>query len=256
MAIDYKREGKIAIFTLNRPEALNAMDPTSIEELSRALADFRDDDGLWVGIITGAGDKAFCAGADLKATQNWRQARRGKPWQMPATIMRGMELWKPLIAAVNGMAFGGGMEIVLACDLRIAAENATFGLPEVRLGLIPGWGGTQRLPRAIPKAKAAELLFTGRPIDAQEAYRTGLVNKVVLLPELMPAAKQMAESICEPGPLAIRAAKQAMIQGASLGLEEGLRLEAMLQDFLLTTEDLGEGIKAFREKRKPIFKAK
>jgi enoyl-CoA hydratase/carnithine racemase len=256
MAIDYTREGKIAIFTLNRPETLNAMDPTSIEELSRALADFRDDDGLWVGIITGAGDKAFCAGADLKRMQNWRQERRGKPWQIPTTIMRGLELWKPLIAAVNGMALGGGMEIALACDLRIAAENATFGLPEVRLGLIPGWGGTQRLPQAIPKAKAAELLFTGRPIDAQEAYRIGLVNKVVLLTELMSSAKQMAESICQPGPLAIRAAKQAMIQGASLSLEEGLRLEAMLQDFLFTTEDLGEGIKAFEEKRRPLFKAK
>jgi enoyl-CoA hydratase/carnithine racemase len=175
---------------------------------------------------------------------------------MPATIMRGLELWKPLIAAVNGLAFGGGLEIVLACDLRIAAENATFGLPEVRLGLIPGWGGTQRLPRAIPKVKAAELLFTGRPIDAEEAYRIGLVNKVVPLAELMPAAREMAETICESGPLAVRAAKQAMIQGASLSLEQGLRLEAMLQDFLFTTEDLGEGIKAFREKRKPIFEAK
>jgi enoyl-CoA hydratase/carnithine racemase len=256
MAIDYEREGKIAVFTLNRPEALNAMDPSSVAQLSRALTDFRDDDEVWVGIITGAGDRAFSAGADLKGTQGSRQAQRGKPWLMPATIMRGLELWKPLIAAVNGLAFGGGLEIVLACDLRIAAENATFGLPEVRLGLIPGWGGTQRLPRAIPKVKAAELLFTGRPIDAEEAYRIGLVNKVVPLAELMPAAREMAETICESGPLAVRAAKQAMIQGASLSLEQGLRLEAMLQDFLFTTEDLGEGIKAFREKRKPIFKAK
>ncbi|MBM3167127.1 MAG: hypothetical protein FJZ94_06750, partial [Chloroflexi bacterium] len=210
MTIDYKKEGRIATFTLNRPETLNAIDPTSIEELSRALADFRDDDGLWVGIITGAGDKAFCAGADLKAMMSWRQARIGKPWQLPATIMRGLELWKPLVAAVNGAALGGGMEIVLACDLRIAAENATFGLPEVRRGLIPGWGGTQRLPRLIPPVKAAELLFTGRPIDAQEAYRIGLVNKIVQLSELMPEARQMAESICESGPLAVRAAKQAM----------------------------------------------
>lgn len=256
MAIDYKREGKIAVFTLNRPEALNAMDPSSIGQLSRAFTEFRDDDEVWVGIITGAGDRAFSAGADVKGTQNSRQAQRGKPWLMPATIMRGLELWKPLIAAVNGLAFGGGLEIVLACDLRIAAENATFGLPEVRLGLIPGWGGTQRLPRAIPKVKAAELLFTGRPIDAQEAYRIGLVNKVVPLAELMPAAREMAETICESGPLAVRAAKQAMIQGASLSLEQGLRLEAMLQDFLLTTEDFGEGINAFREKSRPVFKAK
>lgn len=256
MAIDYKKEGRIATFILNRPEALNAMDPSSSQELSQALIDFRDDDEVWVGIITGAGERAFCAGADIKTMLPWMKEVKGQPWRVPPTIMRGLNLWKPIIAAVNGAALGGGLEIVLACDLRIASETATFGVPEVRLGLIPGWGGTQRLPRVIPQAKAAELLFIGRPIDAHEAYRIGLVNKVVPSPELMPTARKMAEALCEPGPLAVRAAKQAMILGMSLSLEDGLRLEAMLEDFLLTTEDFQEGTKAFVEKRKPVFKGK
>jgi len=140
--------------------------------------------------------------------------------------------------------------------LRIASENATFGVPEVTLGLIPAWGGTQRLPRLIPWAKAAELLFTGRPIDAQEAYRIGLVNKVVPLPDLMTTAKQMAEMLCKPGPLAVRAAKQAMIQGTSQSLSEGLEFEKALADYIVTTEDFNEGCNAFMEKRKPEFKAK
>lgn len=256
MAIESKKEGRIAIFTLNRPEALNAMDPKSAEELSQALTDFRGDNELWVGIITGAGERAFCAGADIKSMLPFMKGNRGEVWRMPPTIMRSLDLWKPMIAAVNGACLGGGLEIALACDLRIAAENATFGLPEVRLGLIPGWGGTQRLPRVIPWAKAAEMLLTGRPIDAREAYRIGLVNKVVPLSELMSEAKKMAEALCEPGPLAVRAAKQAMIQGTSVGLQEGLQLEAMLEDFCLSTEDFEEGTKAFVEKRKPQFKAK
>lgn len=256
MAIDYKKEGKIAIITLNRPEALNAMNPESAEELSQALIDFKDDDELWVGIITGAGDKAFCAGADIKTMLPELKKTKGQPWAGPPTIARGLKLWKPMIAAVNGAALGGGLEIAIACDLRIASENAIFGVPEVNLGLIPGWGGTQRLPRVIAWAKAAELLLTGRPIDAQEAYRIGLVNKVVPLAELMPTAKQMAEALCRPGPLAVRAAKQAMIQGTSLSLEDGLELEKELEDFLVTTEDFDEGCKAFIEKRKAAFKAK
>ena len=256
MAIDYKKEGKIAIFTLNRPEALNAMNPESAEELSRALIDFKDDADLWVGIITGAGDRAFSAGADIKTMLPELRKTRGQPWAGPTTIMRGLNLWKPMIAAVNGAALGGGLEIALACDLRIASENATFGVPEVTLGLIPGWGGTQRLPRVIPLAKAAELLLLGRPIDAQEAYRIGLVNKVVPLAELMPTARQMAEMLCRPAPLAVRAAKQAMIQGMSLSLGDGLELEKTLIDFLATTEDFDEGCKAFIEKRKAVFEAR
>lgn len=255
MPIDYKKEGKIAIFTLNRPEALNAIDPESLEELSRALIDFNDDEELRVGIITGAGDRAFTIGADIKILLPEMKKTRGQLWAGPPTIMRGLNLWKPMIAAVNGACLGGGLELALACDLRIASENATFGAPEVTLGIIPGWGGTQRLPRVIPLAKAAELLLTGRPISAQEAYRIGLINKVVPFPELMPTANQMAEMLCRPAPLAVRAAKQAMIQGMSHSLGDGLELEKTLNDFLVTTEDFDEGCKAFIEKRKAIFKA-
>jgi len=256
MSIDYKKEGKIALFTLNRPEAFNSIDPESLNEVSRALTDFKDDDELMVGIITGAGDRAFSVGADIKTMLPEIKKTRGQPSAGPPTIMRGLELWKPIIAAINGACLGGGLEIALACDLRIASENATFGLPEVTLGLIPGWGGTQRLPRVIPSARAAELLLTGRPINAQEAYRIGLVNKVVPLPELMLTAMQMAEMLCHPAPLAVRAAKQAMIQGTSLSLEGGLELEKTLNDFLVITEDFDEGCRAFAEKRKPVFKAR
>jgi len=256
MAVDYKKDGKVATFTLNHPESMNVLNPPTVSELSKALMDFRDDDNLWVGIITGAGSRAFCAGADIKTTLPWLKDIIGEPWQQPQTTMRGLTLWKPIIAAINGVALGGGLELALSCDMRIASEKASFGVPEVKLGLIPGWGGTQRLPRAIPAAIAAELLLTGRSIDAQEAYRIGLVNKIVPPDELMTAAMQMAQALCEAAPLAVRAAKRAMVQGTSLSLEEGLQLEATLEDFLLVTEDFEEGTKAFVEKRKPTFKAK
>jgi len=256
LAIDYKKEGRIAIFTINRPEAMNAMNVEAIRELHEAMVDFRDDPNLWVGIITGAGERVFSAGADIKDMLPFMKEHRDKPWAMPPTHLRGLELWKPLIAAINGMALGGGLEIALACDIRIASENARFGTPEVTLGLIPGWGGTQRLPRMVPWCKAAEILLMGRPIDAQEAYRIGLVNKVVPLEQLMPTAREWAEVICQAGPLAVRAAKEAMIRGCSMSLEEGLRLENSLEVYLLGTEDFTEGTTAFVEKRKAVYKAK
>jgi len=256
MAIDYTKEGRIAIFTINRPEARNAIDVQTNQELHDALIDFRDDPELWVGIITGAGEKAFCSGADIKDMLPFMKKHRDRPWAFPPTLMRGLELWKPLIAAINGAALGGGLEIALACDIRIASENARLGTTEVTLGLIPGWGGTQRLPRMVPWCKAAEIILMGKPIDAQEAYRVGLVNKVVPLPELMPTAKKWAETICEAGPLGVRAAKEAMIRGASMTLEDGLRLENSLFAYLLGTEDFNEGARAFAEKRKPVYQAK
>lgn len=255
--IDYKKEGKIAIFTINRPEALNAMNTQSLRELSKALIDFRDDPEVWVGIITGAGERAFCAGADIKDMLPFMKEHiRDSPWMVPDTHMRGLELWKPLIAAVNGLALGGGLELALACDIRIASEKARFGVPEVRLGLMPGWGGTQRIPRMVPWCKAAELLLMGRPIDAQEAYRIGLVNLVVPPEKLMPTAMEWANAILEAGPLGVRAAKEAMVRGVELPLEEGLKLEYALFLHLLHTEDFVEGTKAFVEKRKPNFQAK
>jgi enoyl-CoA hydratase/carnithine racemase len=211
-----------------------------------------------VGIITGAGDKAFCAGADIKTMLPYmREVVKGETWREPPTPMRGLELWKPMIAAVNGVALGGGTEIALACDIRIAAENARFGQPEVKLGIIPGWGGTQRLPRHIPYAIAAQMILTGEPISAQDAYRVGLVNEVVPLPQLMATAEKWANKILEVGPLAARAGKEAMLMGTSMTLEEGLRYELMLFDNCIShTEDAQEGINAFIEKRKPQWRAK
>lgn len=256
MAVDFRKEDNIAVFTLDRPEGLNAIDVQSLAELSQALIDFKNDDKLQVGIITGSGERAFSVGADVRSVLPQFKDNRGKPWSGPATILRGLELWKPIIAAVNGYALGGGLEIALACDIRIASENATFGMPEVNLGIIPGWGGTQRLPRIIPRAKAAEMIFTGIPIDAHEAYRIGLVNKVVPSAQLMATAREMAHMICKTAPLAVRAAKQAILQGAECTLEEGLDLEKKLIDYLTGTEDFEEGTKAFLSKRKPEFNGK
>ena len=256
MNVDYTKEGRIAIFTLNRPDALNAMNLETIRQLHEAMIDFRDDPELWVGIVTGAGEKAFSAGADIKETLPFLREHRDRPWAFPAMPWRGMELWKPLIAAINGLALGGGLELVLACDIRIAAEHARFGSPEVAVGLLPGWGGTQRLPRVLPWAKAAELLLMGRPIDAQEAYRIGLVNKIVPPEQVMTTAKEWAEIICQAAPLAVRAAKEAMLRGVSMSLEQGLQLENTLLKHLLGTEDFDEGITAFAEKRKATFRGR
>jgi len=256
MLIEYEKQGKIATFTLNRPEVYNAQNLQLLKELHEAMIDFRDDPDMWVGIITGAGDKAFCAGADIKETIPFMKENKGKFWSFPSTPMRGMDMWKPLIAAINGLTLGGGLELALACDIRIASESSKLGVPEVKLGIIPGAGGTQRLPRMIPWCKAAQLLFTGDPIDAQEAYRIGLVNEVVPSGKVMSTAKKWAERICKVGPLAVRAAKESMVRGSNMSLDDGLRLEDSLETFLLGTEDFEEGVAAFLEKRKPEFKVK
>ncbi|MFC1993051.1 enoyl-CoA hydratase/isomerase family protein [Chloroflexota bacterium] len=256
MAVDYITEGRVGIFTINRPEAMNALSIEAARELHDAMVKFRDDPDVWVGIVTGAGEKAFCGGADIKDTLPFLQEHRDSPWAFPALPMRGLDIWKPLIAAINGLALGGGLEIALACDIRVASENARLGTPEVALSVIPGWGGTQRLPRMIPWCKAAEIVLAGNIVNAQEAYRIGLVNEVVPAEELMPAAKKWAEVICQKGPLAVRAAKEAMVRGSEMTMEEGLRLEYSLFTGLLNTEDFVEGTKAFVEKRKPDFKAK
>ena len=254
--IDYEERGRIAIFTIDRPEARNAMNAQGMQELHDRMLEFSGDQNLWVGIITGAGDKAFCGGADVKEMVSFQQAHPGQYWERPDTPMRGLEIWKPLIAAINGVALGGGLEIALACDIRVASENARFGTPEAGLGLMSGWGGTQRLPRMIPWAKAAEMLLAGKIIDAQEAYRAGLVNEVVSAQEVMPTAIKWAETMCKLGPLALRAIKQAMVKGTSTSLEEGLQIEKELVKYLVSTEDFAEGIKAFVEKRSPDYKGK
>jgi enoyl-CoA hydratase/carnithine racemase len=254
--VEYTREGKTAIFRINRPEAMGALNVEGMTQFHQALLSFRDDDDLWVGIITGTGDKVFSAGVDIKDYLPLVKRTSDKKWQRPAGIMRGLDIWKPLIAACNGLTIGGGLEISLACDMIIASENAKFGLPEVKVGVCPGGGGTQRLPRKIPMNLAAEMLFTGKTIDAHEAYRIGLVNKVVPPAMLMPEAMKIAESVCEAAPLAVRTAKECMLRGISMSLENGLRLEDDFQTYVMSTRDFEEGLSAFREKRKPKYTGK
>jgi len=204
MPIIFEKKDRIAIITINRPEAMNSIDPETSEELGKAWMDFRDDPNLWVGILTGAGDKAFSAGADLKKMIPMLARlssidRREREEKFPGLggITRGLNIWKPIIAAVNGFCLAGGLEMAMACDIRIAAEHATFGLMEVSRGIIPGAGGTQRLPRLIGTTKAMEMILLAQRIDAQEALRLGLVNKVVPAPEVIPAAMKYAEAILQ-----------------------------------------------------------
>jgi enoyl-CoA hydratase/carnithine racemase len=261
MSIDYQKEGKIAIFTINNPDVLNALSPAEVAEWTENLIDFREDKNLWVGIVTGAGEKAFCTGLNLKSAGGGGPPPGGQGGNAPAprpapqeTLVKGLKLWKPLIAAVNGYAFGGGFEIALACDIRIAAENARFGLTEVTLGLIPGWGGSQRLPRMIPFGKAAEMLLMGRRIEAQEALNLNLVSKVVPQKDLMATAKEWANQICNCAPLAVWTAKEAMVRGIDMTLAEGLNLEGELGRKVMSSKDFAEGRKAFMEKRKAEYK--
>jgi E-phenylitaconyl-CoA hydratase len=263
MPIIYEKKDKIAIITINRPEAMNSIDPETTEELSKVWTDFRDDPNLWVGILTGAGEKAFSAGADLKKMIPMLSKlapieRRDREEKFPGLggITRGLNVWKPIIAAVNGFCLAGGLEMAMACDIRVAAEHATFALTEVSRGIIPGAGGTQRLPRLIGITKAIEMILLAQRIDAKEALRLGLVNKVVPGPEVMPTAMKYAEAILQNAPLAVRAAKEAIIRGLSMPLEDGLRLEPVIQSYLLQTQDAIEGPKAFAEKRKAEWKAK
>jgi enoyl-CoA hydratase/carnithine racemase len=252
MAVLYEKEGKIATITLNRHEKLNRIDAETFQALSSALIDFRDDPEAWVAIITGAGE-AFSTGADHdKLLRPWAD----KSFQVPLMITRGLDIWKPLIAAINGPARGGGLEIALACDIRIASENAYLQMPEVGRGLIPGWGGTQRLQRMVSPAKAAEMILLGTPISAEEAYRLGLVNKVVPLAQLLPTAKEWAAKICENGPLAIRRAKEAMVRGRNMAQEEGLRMELAFFEEMLQSEDYKEGLRALAEGGKPEYKGR
>jgi enoyl-CoA hydratase/carnithine racemase len=258
----YEQKDRIVTITINRPEAMNAIDPETHQALVEAWTRFRDDESAWVAILTGAGERAFSAGADLKKMIPAAFAG-GRGYDPSAHggyglggITRGLEIFKPMIAAINGFCLAGGLEQALACDIRIAASHARFGLTEVRWAIMPGAGGTQRLPRAVGLSRAMEMILTAEQIDAGEAYRIGLVNHVVSLPELMPAARAMAATLCERGPLALRAAKEAVIRGLSLPLPDGLRLEAFLSGTLRGTEDAAEGPRAFAEKRAPMFKAR
>lgn len=254
----FDRKGRLAYVTINRPQRRNAIDPETSQELLNAFTEFRDDPDLWVAVLTGSGDQAFSAGADLVAiAQSFAGGGGGVPMNVPfGGITRGFECWKPIIAAINGYCLAGGLEIALSCDIRIAADHATFGLPEPRRAIIPAAGGTQRLPRAVPLAFAMELLLTGERFDAQTALRFGLVSRVVPLDQLMPTVGLVASQILECGPLAVRAIKQAALQGRDLPLVEGLKLESQLAGQVFRSADAREGPTAFAEKRKPAYKGR
>jgi E-phenylitaconyl-CoA hydratase len=257
----YEKRGRIGVVTINRPDRMNAIDPQTSAELHEAWSDFRDDDNLWVGIFTGAGEKAFSAGNDLVAMSQMQQqgmnavsaAYSRAPF---GGITRNFECWKPIIAAINGYCLAGGLEMALACDVRIAAEHAIFGLPEVTRAIIPGAGGTQRLPRLIHFGAALELIMTGGKFDVHWAAKNGLVNHVVPADQVMPRAIALAEAICENGPLAVRLAKEAAYKGLSLPIEEGLHFENVQSRKVLASEDAREGPLAFAQKRKPAYKGK
>lgn len=252
--IDVQSDG-IALITINRPERRNALDSEHYAALSRAWQQVRDDAHIRVAVITGAGDKAFCAGADLKSFIG-RQVEPGDFWltQKDPLLNRGLEVWKPVIAAVNGYCIGGGMTLLLATDIRIATHEATFGLAEVKRGVIAANGGTQRVISQFPHAIAMQLLLTGDSIDAQTAERWGLVNEVVSTEDLLETAMRYARRIAANAPLAVQAAKELAVRAPSMGLEAGLRMEQYANRFLSGTQDAQEGRRAFAEKRTPTFR--
>ncbi len=248
---------RVATVTVNRPDKMNALNPVTERELHDVFVKIRDDDTVRAVIVTGAGEKAFVAGADIGELSK-RDAIQGKEfaYQGQATFTAIANCPKPVIAAVNGYALGGGCELAIACHLRVASENARLGLPEVSLGLIPGHGGTQRLARIIGMGRALEMVLTGRMVTAEEALRWGLVNGVAPQAELLQAARTHLEPILSKGPLAVQYALEATLRGSDLALEDGLYLEATLFGMACGTQDMKEGTKAFLEKRKPEFRGR
>ncbi len=244
----------IAVVTINRPKALNAMNAAVLGELEAAFTALNSDPAVGCIILTGSGEKAFVAGADISAMQPLDAVTARDFAQLGHRVMQGIEKGpKPVIAAVNGFALGGGCELAMGCDLRLASDNAKFGQPEVNLGVIPGFGGTQRLPRLVGKGRAMELVLTGDMIDAQEAWRIGLVNKVYPLADLLAEAKKMAKKILSKGPLAIRLSKEAVGNGVEMDLDRACAYEADLFGFCFASADQKEGMQAFLEKRPAKF---
>ena len=256
MEVLYQKEGGIATVTINRQKAYNALNGAVIKRLGEIFVELEPDDDVRAVIITGAGQKAFVAGADVKEVAEAGKAR-------PALIKKGQELFtmirtsgKVVIAAINGFALGGGCELALACDVRFAAENANFALPEAKLGLMPGYGGTQLLPRLVGTGRAKYLMFSGDMISAQEAYQFGLVDRVFKTETLMDEARKFAEKVVANGPLAIRAIKRALQGGIELALQDALDLEFREYTRVALSSDAEEGMRAFMEKKSPSFKGK
>ncbi|HJQ40934.1 MAG TPA: enoyl-CoA hydratase-related protein [Thermoanaerobaculia bacterium] len=252
-----KTENKdgILVITIDRPKVLNALNAQTVGEIAEAFEAARADESVKAIILTGGGEKAFVAGADINELAQCNAMTGKTTAEKGQRIFRAIERFpKPVIAAINGFALGGGCELALACHLRIASEKAKIGLPEVTLGIIPGYGGTQRMARLLGKGKALELILTGDPIGAAEAERIGLVNRVVPAEELMAACETLARKIVSRGPLAVSAAIEAVMSGSEMPFEEGQFLEATLFGLLCATEDTKEGMKAFIEKRAADFK--
>lgn len=264
MSLLFEKSGHIATLTFNRPEAMNAMDPDTYKQLSEAWIEVRDNPDIWVAVITGANNperppdkQAFTAGADLKKTipqspELWHF------WQTQEDqiLNRGLEVWKPVVAAVNGFCLAGGMTLLFATDIRIASEHATFGISEVKRGILPGNGGTQRAVHQLPYPLAMELLLIGDALNAQDALKYGLVNRVVPHDQLLPATMQIAEKLAANPPLAVRAIKELAIRSQHLPLYDGLRLEQAIQSVLRQSEDAREGPRAFAEKRAPVYRGR
>jgi enoyl-CoA hydratase len=251
----YEKRNQIAFITVARPKVLNALNIQTVQELGRAFQSVRDDVEVRVAVLTGDGEKAFVAGADindfagLSAVEAETFSQRGQ-----ALFSLIENCGKPVIAAVNGFALGGGCELALACAMRIASENAHFGQPEIKIGIIPGYGGSQRLPRLIGKGRALQILLTGDMIKADEAFRIGLVNEVVASAELLPRAEALANKIIANAPIAARCCLDAVNRGLDMTLKEGLAYEAALFGLSFSTADKEEGTRAFVEKRAPQFK--
>ena len=248
----------VATITLNRPEAMNSIDPELRAALQDAWTEIDANDDIRVAVLTGAGDRAFCAGADLKRTMPPKESHAQRTFGSSTRdhLLDGLDTDKPLIAAVNGFAVGGGMELALACDIRIASLNAQFGLAEVRQGSIPGAGGTQTLPRAIGRSAAMQMLLTGDRVDAQEALRIGLVTEVVEPDALLDRAREIATRIAQNAPLSVRAIKRLVVRGADVPLQTGIDMERFVWGLLRDTEDRIEGRVAFQEKRSPVYKGR
>jgi enoyl-CoA hydratase len=251
------REGAVAVITINRPKVLNALNTSTLDELRQALLALGQDAEIRVVIVTGAGEKSFVAGADINelAVQTPSSGRDvALAGQRVFDLIE--QLGKPVIAAVNGFALGGGCELAMSCTLRLAAEHAKFGQPEINLGLIPGYGGTQRLPRLVGKGKALEIALTGVPVTAAEAERIGLVNRVVPAGELMPTARALAAQLAQQAPIAMRYILEAVNRGLEMPCADGQALEATLFGLVASTDDMREGTRAFLEKRTAQFKGR
>ncbi|MGQ9557092.1 MAG: enoyl-CoA hydratase-related protein [Desulfurispora sp.] len=252
-----EKKEHIGIISFNRPGVMNALNTQMARELLQVLSDFEQDEEIFAAVLTATGEKAFCAGADLKERQHMSKEEMVRQRALfVKTFTAVIDFCKPLVAAVNGFALGGGTEFALGCDFIIAAENASFGLPEVGLAIIPGGGGTQLLPRIIGRARAKELIFTGRRISARQALELGLVNYVVPADQLMEKTMQIMQEISRNGPIALRQAKLAINLGSDIELHSALSLEAECYNVCLKTEDRDEGLRAFNEKRRPVYKGR